>query len=173
MTSGSRLPSSRRGTALFAVALAATLATATGAGYALGAVDAVAGGPTLVVTDDSGTELVTTPVSEETEVVIEYTHSVEKTTVRDVYVPRDGELVMTRMEFSSFGAGLPSQADVTERDGRYVFEPPSESYSTLHLKTGTVADHDLVVGDERYDIAGMTDGGAVELTVERRAIPAL
>ncbi|WP_241154903.1 DUF1850 domain-containing protein [Halorubrum sp. CSM-61] len=151
----------------------AILVAATGAAFATGAVDAVAGGPTLVVTDESGTELVTAPVSDDTEIAIEYTHSVEKTTVRDVYVPRDGELVMTRMEFSSFGAGLPSQADVTERDGRYVFEPPSESHETLHLKTGHVADHDLIVGDERYDIAGMTDGGAVELTVERRVAPRL
>ncbi|PAU84708.1 hypothetical protein CK500_04110 [Halorubrum salipaludis] len=169
----SRLPSGRRGTALAAVALVAVLAATTGAAFAVGAVDTVAGGPTLVVTDERGTELVTAPVSDETEIVIEYTHSVEKTTVRDVYAPRDGELVMTRMEFSSFGAGLPSQADVTERDGRYVFEPPSESYATLHLKTGTVADHDLIVGDERYDIAGMTDGGAVDLTVERRVAPGL
>jgi len=173
VTVRSRLPSDRRGIALVAVAFVAILAAATGAAFATGAVDTVAGGSTLVVTDESGTELVTAPVSDETEIVIEYTHSVEKTTVRDVYVARDGELAMTRMEFSSFGAGLPSQADVTERDGRYVFEPPSEPYATLHLKTGTVADHDLIVGGERYDIAEMTDGGAVELTVERRMAPRL
>ncbi len=151
----------------------ATVAFATGVAFAVGAVDTVAGDPTLVVTDENGTELVATPVSDGTEIVIEYTHSVEKTTVRDVYVQRDGALVMTRMEFSSFGAGLPSQADVTVRDGRYVYEPPSESYPTLHLKTGAVADHDLIVGDERYDIAGMSGGGALELTIERRLTPEL
>lgn len=151
----------------------AVLTIATGVAIGVGAVDTVGGEPTLVVTAENGTELVADPVSDETEIVIEYTHSVEKTTVRDVYVPRDGELVMTRMEFSSFGAGLPSRADVTVRDGRYVYEPPAESYPTLHLKTGAVADHDLIVGDERYDIAGMSDGGAVELTVERRLLPGL
>jgi len=149
----------------------AVLAVATGVSFAVGVVDTVAGDPTLVVTDENGTELVTAPVSDETEVVIEYMHSVEKTTVRDVYVPRDGELVMTRMEFSSFGAGLPAQADVTVQDGQYIYVPPSESYAPLHLKTGTVADHDLIVGSERYDIAAMSDGGAVELTVERRLMP--
>ncbi|WP_394295476.1 DUF1850 domain-containing protein [Halorubrum kocurii] len=161
-----------RGPALI-VALVAVLTIATGVAFGVGAVDTVGGEPTLVVTAENGTELMTVPVSDETEVVIEYTHSVEKTTVRDVYVPRDGELVMTRMEFSSFGAGLPSRADVTVRDGRYVYAPPAESYPTLHLKTGAVADHDLIVGDERYDIAGMSDGGAVELTVERRLFPGL
>jgi len=124
--------------------------------------------PTVVVTDEDGEELVVSPVSAETEIVLEYTHSVEKTLVRDVYVAADGRLVSVRMEFSSFGAGLPSQADVTQRDGRYVYEPPQVEYETLRVKTGVIADHDLVVGDTRYDIAALADGGAVEITVQQR-----
>jgi len=131
-------------------------------------VGALGGDRTLVVTHENGTELIATQVDADTEIVIEYTHSVEKTTVRDVYVPTADALRMTRMEFSSFGAGLPSQADVTERDGRYVYYPPSSEYRTLHLKTGDVAGHDLIVGGERYDISGLSGGGAVELTVDRR-----
>ncbi|MDZ5812065.1 DUF1850 domain-containing protein [Halorubrum sp. AD140] len=167
MRLGSRVRSARGG-----VALVAALAILAGVALGGGA-DAVVGGQTLIVTDDDGTELLAIPVDEETEVVIEYTHSVEKTTVRDVYTPGDERLVMTRMEFSSFGAGLPSRADVTVDGSRYVYHPPSEEYSTLHLKTGGVADHDLIVGDERYDIAAMSDDGAVELTVERRLTPRL
>ena len=34
--------------------------------------------------------------------------------------------------------------------------------------TGPIADHDLIVGDDRYDIAGLTDGGSVELTITHR-----
>jgi len=34
--------------------------------------------------------------------------------------------------------------------------------------TGPIADHDLIVGDERYDIAALTDGGSVELTIQER-----
>ncbi|GAB7008403.1 DUF1850 domain-containing protein [Halorubrum trueperi] len=151
----------------------AAVAIATGLAFAVGAADTVAGDQTLVVTDENGTELLTAPVDGETEIVIEYTHSVEKTLVRDVYVPSGGALVMTRMEFSSFGAGLPSRADVTVVDGRYVYHPPSGEYPTLHLKTGAVADHDLLIGDDRYDIAAMSDNGAVELTVERRLAPRL
>lgn len=153
-----------RGGAALVVALAVLISIA----FAVGAADTVAGEQTLVVTDENGTELLTTPVDDETEVVVEYTHSVEKTLVRDVYVPDGETLVMERMEFSSFGAGLPSKAEVTVSDGRYVYDPPSDEYSTLHLKTGGVADHDLIVGDERYDIAAMSDNGAVELTIERR-----
>lgn len=167
MTPGSRATAIDGGSLL--VAGAAVLALlAILAGVALGGADPGTGERTLVVTDDDGAELLAAPVGDETEIAIEYTHSVEKTLVCDVYVASDDGLVMTRMEFSSFGAGLPSQADVTERDGRYVYDPPSTTYETLHLKTGSVADHDLIVGGERYDIAAMSDDGAVELTVERR-----
>ncbi len=125
--------------------------------------------PTLVVTDSDGTELVTTPVSAETEIVVEYTHSVERTLVRDVYVATEnGTLVMTRMEFSSFGAGLPSEADVVVREGRYVYEPPRTEYETLRVTTGEIADHDLIVGGDRYDIAALSGGKTVELTIESR-----
>jgi len=146
----------------------AALVVATALVVAVAGVDTGPGDRTLVVTDENGSEILTTPVENDTEIVIEYTHSVEKTLVSDVYVPSDRGLVMTRMEFSSFGAGLPSQAAVTERDGRYVYHPPPVEYETLHLKTGEVADHDLIVGGERYDLADMSRNGAVELTVERR-----
>ena len=124
---------------------------------------------TLVVTDETGEEIVVTPVGPDTEIVIEYTHSVERTLVRDVYVAENGTLVMIRMEFSSFGAGLPSEADVVVDEGRYVYHPPRTEYETLRVMTGPIADHDLVVGDDRYDLAGITDGGPVELTVAERA----
>lgn len=133
------------------------------AGASVAATDTV-----LVVTSDDGEELLVTPVSEDTEITVEYTHSVEKTPVRDVYVPEDGALVMTRMEFSSYGAGLPSTVEVTVVDGRYVYEPPPRRYDPLRVTTGPVADHELVVGNERYDLAALADGGTVELRVETR-----
>lgn len=140
------------------------------AAFIAGAV--AAGGGTseqvLVVTDDDGDELLVTPVADDAEVVVAYTHSVERTDVRDVYVVRDGKLVMTRMEFSSYGAGLPSTVPVTRSGDRYVYEPPEQEYDPLRISTGAVADHDLVVGDERYDLAERADGGNVEIRVETR-----
>ncbi|MFO7833128.1 MAG: DUF1850 domain-containing protein [Halohasta sp.] len=134
----------------------------------------VAGGATasqsLVVTDSTDTELLSTTVEEESEIVVEYTHSVEKTPVRDVYVVEDGALVNTRMEFSSFGAGLPAQAAVTVENGRYVYEPPRHRYDPLRVTTGSVADHDLIVDGERYDIAAIADGDTVELRLTRTLI---
>ncbi|MBP1921207.1 hypothetical protein J2751_000190 [Halorubrum alkaliphilum] len=152
-------------TAVTAVLVSAAVAVAASSGALTASIEPE---PAIVVTDDRGEEIVVSPVGEETEIVLEYTHSVEKTLVRDVYVAVDGQLVSVRMEFSSFGAGLPSQATVTQRDGRYVYEPPRVEYEALRVKTGVIADHDLIVGGNRYDIAALADGGAVEITVQQR-----
>ena len=137
----------------------------------LAALAAVAGTtPTLVVMSSADEELLSTPVAEGSDVTVEYTHSVEKTLVRDIYTVDDGELVMTRMEFSSFGAGLPAQADVRVENGQYVYEPPTHRYETLRITTGFVADHDLVVDGQRYDIAALAEGGTVELRIQERRL---
>ncbi len=123
---------------------------------------------TLVVTDTTGTDLLTVPVSTGTELVVAYTHSVERTLVRDIYIVENGGFIMTRMEFSSFGAGLPAQADVTVEDGRYVYEPPEQQHAYLRVGTGFVADHDLIVDGDRYDLTEMADGNTVELRIAQR-----
>lgn len=127
-----------------------------------------AAAPVLVVTDDDGTELFTVPVDEGDEVAIEYTHSVEKTLVTDVYVVDDGTLLMDYMLFSSYGAGLPSEVDVEREGDRYRYEPPEQRHETLIVTTGHVAEHELIVGDERYDITAQSDGGTIHISIERR-----
>lgn len=124
--------------------------------------------PVLVVTDDEGNELLAVPVDSDTEIAIEYTHSVERTLVTDVYVVSDGALVTDRMVFSSYGAGLPSDAEVTRVGDRYVYSPSEQRHETLTVATGFVAGHELVVGDERYDLADRADGGTVQLRIENR-----
>ncbi len=173
MTLWSRLSGDADGSRSVRVVLIAVavvlLSTAVATAVSSGALNAsLEPQPTVVATDEQGAEIVVSPVTDETEIILEYTHSVEQTLVRDVYVAADGQLVSVRMEFSSFGAGLPSQAEVTQRDGRYVYEPPRVEYETLHVKTGVIADHDLIVGGTRYDIAALADGGAVEITVQQR-----
>lgn len=123
----------------------------------------------LVVETDDGTEVLTTPVGENSTVVLEYTHSVEKTTVRDVYEVRSEQLLMTRMEFHSFGAGLPSGADVERTDdGSYVYQPAAQHRDELVVSTGRVAGHELVVDERRYDLVGLADAGTVRIRVTTR-----
>ena len=122
----------------------------------------------LVVRDaDTGERLLTEPVDEGTAVTIEYTHSVEKTPVVDAYEVRGTELDNVRMEFSSYGAGLPANQEVERENGSFVFDP-DRSYERLVVNPGPVADHDLVVGGERYDLVALSDDSAVTFTVERR-----
>ncbi|SDL89335.1 hypothetical protein SAMN04487949_0087 [Halogranum gelatinilyticum] len=136
-----------------------------------GVAAAVPGGQALVVEDaETGETLLTVPVEEETVVALEYTHSVEKTPVLDVYAVRDDELVMTRMEFESFGWGLPARANVTNENGTFVFDPEG-SFSELYVTPGTVADHRLHVGDRTYDLVTVAGGEhSVRLHVVQRSL---
>lgn len=135
----------------------------------VGSITPVAGTATaIVVTDADGTELLAVPVADGEEVTIEYVHSVERSLVSDVYVVDDGAFVAERMLFSSYGAGLPSEASVTRVGDRYVYHPPAERFETLTISTGPIASHELVVDGTRYELAGLTEDGAVQLRIETR-----
>jgi hypothetical protein len=138
---------------------------------AVGGASAVPAGQALVVSDaDTGDRLLVTPVQTNTTVALEYTHSVEKTRVLDAYTVRGDELVMTRMEFESYGAGLPSRADVRIENGTFVFDPDG-SYEELYVTPGDVADHRLHVGSRTHDLVALSDGQSVRLSlVERSAL---
>jgi hypothetical protein len=124
---------------------------------------------TLVVsTVDDGEVLVAAPVQEDTRVALAYTHSVERSRVVDTYRVRDGRLEMTRMEFESYGWGLPADANVTRVDGSFVYDPPG-TFETVTVKPGRIAGHRLHVGDRTYDLVNRSDARAVTITVERRS----
>ena len=121
---------------------------------------------TLVVADSEGNDQLEISTEPGAEVALEYTHSVERTPVTDIYVVTEQGLVSDRMLFSSFGAGLPAQADVTREDNRYVYEPPAKHYDPLIVTTGTIAGHKLVVDDKRFDLTEIADEGTVQIRVE-------
>lgn len=136
----------------------------------VGASAAVPGGTVLVVSDaETGEKLLVTPVSNGTTVSLDYTHSVEKTQVIDEYTVRGQKLEMTRMVFHSFGAGLPSRADVRQVNGSFVFDPPG-SYEELYVNPGHVAGHKLHIGDETYDLVALSDAEGVRLSLEQRSL---
>ena len=146
-----------------AVALAAV------ALVALAVAPAVPTGRTLVVADtETGETYLHTPVENGTTVTLAYTHSVEKTPVRDVYVVDDDRLVATRMTFESYGWGLPSRANVTREDGHFVYDPPG-AHNRLTVAPGGVAGHRLHVGDRRYDLVELTDERSVDIHITRRS----
>lgn len=124
----------------------------------------------LVVEDAAtGERLLTTPVSNGTPVALSYTHSVEKTRVLDAYVIRGTRLEMTRMEFRSYGWGLPAGANVSRENGSYTFDPAG-SYEELFVKPGRIAGHRLHVGDRSYDLVALSDARGVRLHVTERSV---
>lgn len=124
----------------------------------------------VVEDDDTGERLLTTPVDDGETVTLAYTHSVEKSPVREEYTVRDGTLVMTKAEFHSYGWGFPAGANVTNRNGTFVYDPPGR-YETVTVVPGTIADHRLVVGGDpgrTYDLVALAGGeNAVTIDVQR------
>ena len=123
--------------------------------------DDTVGGDEVTETD----RLFEIPVEDGEEVTLAYTHSVEKTPVEDVYVVDGTELRAERMVFHSFGAGLPTENVERTEDG-YVVEGEG-TYETLHVVPGSIAGHELLVGDDRYDLVAAADGGVVLFLTER------
>lgn len=124
---------------------------------------------TLVVTDtDTGEQLLSVPVDDGDVVTLSYTHSVEKTTVEDIYVVNGTQLRMDRMVFHSHGAGLPSDAPIETTDEGLVLEL-DKSYDEIGVVPGSIAGHELIVDGEHYDLVSLSDG-AVTLSVTERTL---
>nr|WP_276246081.1 MULTISPECIES: DUF1850 domain-containing protein [unclassified Haladaptatus] len=126
-------------------------------------------GTELVVEDaDTGQVYYSIPVENGTAFSIEYTHSVEKTRVLDAYVVDGDRIVMTHMEFESYGWGLPARADVRQENGVFVFEPEWAD-DELYVKAGRIAGHRLNVNSHTYDLVAPSDASSVKITVEKRS----
>ena len=126
----------------------------------------------LVVEDaETGEQYLTEPVSDGSTVGLEYMHSVEKSRVYDEYRVDDRTLVNTRMEFESYGWGLPARVNVTTVDGMLVYEPsePIAKLQRLSVSPGRIAGHTLIVDDRRYDLVAATNASDVRIHIEQRS----
>jgi hypothetical protein len=145
-----------------ALVLAAVAVAAATAGAAL------PGERVLVVEDaETGEQYLTVPVADGATVALEYTHSVEQSRVYEAYTVRGDVLELTRMEFESYGWGLPAGADVTEENGTFVYDPPGNA-TRLTVAPGRVAGHELHVDDATYDLVALTDAASVDVHLARR-----
>jgi hypothetical protein len=130
-------------------------------------------GQVLVVEDiDTGERYITQPVDNGSTVALEYTHSVEKTPVYDEYRVEGETLVNTRMEFQSYGWGLPSRVNVTNVNGTFVYDPPEPitTLTELSVSPGRIANHTLIVEDKQYDLVAETNATDVRIHVEHRTL---
>ncbi len=160
------LASERTVPALIAVAIALGVILA-------GVAAAVPTGTVLVVEDlDTGEHYIEQPVENGSTVGLEYMHSVEKSRVYDEYRVEGQTLVNTRMEFESYGWGLPARVNVTNVNGTLVYDPPEPitELETLSVSPGRIANHTLIVEDQQYDLVAETNANDVRIHIERRTM---
>jgi hypothetical protein len=117
---------------------------------------------------DTGQQLLAVPVENGTAVGLAYTHSVERSPVYDGYRVRGDRLELTRMTFESYGWGLPARANVTNRNGTLVYDPPG-SLRELTVSTGRIAGHRLHVGDRTFDLVARADARSVRIHLDHRS----
>ncbi|AOY76494.1 DUF1850 domain-containing protein [Clostridium formicaceticum] len=89
----------------------------------------------------------------DSEIYIDYTHSVEKTSVRDVFeIGRNHHFLLIRTEYSSFGAGLPTDnfGEFKVVDGIFINSGINQELSNISLRVGRIANHSLVLEDGRH-----------------------
>ena len=130
-------------------------------------------GAVLVVDDiETGERYLSEPVDSGSTVALEYTHSVEKSRVYDEYRVDGETLVNTRMEFESYGWGLPARVNVTNVNGTLVYDPPEPimELERLSVSPGRIADHTLIVDGRDHDLVAATGGNDVTLHIERRSL---
>lgn len=125
---------------------------------------------TLVVETEGGETIVSEPVDEESEIRIEYTHSVEKTPVIQHYTIEETTLVLSHSEFRSYGAGLPSTASVERTDDGAFVRQIDEPRERIVLRPGETAGHTLVVDDEEFDLVSLSEGSTVEIELTERTV---
>ncbi|RLM83792.1 DUF1850 domain-containing protein [Halobellus sp. Atlit-38R] len=138
-----------------------------------GVAAAVPTGTVLVVEDlDTGEHYIEQPVENGSTVGLEYMHSVEKSRVYDEYRVEGQTLVNTRMEFESYGWGLPARVNVTNVNGTLVYDPPEPitELETLSVSPGRIANHTLIVEDQQYDLVAETNANDVRIHIERRTM---
>ncbi len=98
---------------------------------------------------------------------LEYTHSVERTPVVEVYEAARSGLRLVRMEFVSQGAGLPSSG--YRREGNRFILDADRPLSALPVRVSSVAAPRLIVGPISFDLPALVgEGGTIILSVRSR-----
>lgn len=147
----------------------------------LGLTVAVAGGllcapmgPGIELVDGrSGSSLFCSHVEVGREVVLSFTHSVNRRPVYDTLRVERDRLVIVRSRFDAFGAGMPeaTTAEGTLRTGPdgWLEWTINRPVPEITLRVGWVADHHLEVGARRLRLADLAEPGS-PVTIRTRSV---
>ena len=143
------------------------------AAFILGTVPA--GQTYLVLSDDeSGQVLLRHPVCQGHEFSISFIHSVNLSPVREIYVIRSRSIVLTALEFETFGAGIPTQLEpgqtlVRLPGGGMRMEGLDRNLGQLRYLVPHGTDIALIVGERQVPLDSLAaPGQTVRFSVFQR-----
>ncbi len=105
---------------------------------------------------------------------IVFVHSVEKTLVEECFtIEPDGSLILFETRYSSYGAGLPSDAEggFAVEDGKFLLKL-HRRFERITLRVSHIEGHGIVFSDRTIwfkDIANVNDA----LTIYVKVLPSL
>ncbi len=89
------------------------------------------------------------------EFVISYTHSVNKGLVRDYYIIKDKNIILSKTRFASYGAGIPEPEETQKfiiTDDYIEIDDINKKIDNLYLFVGTVANHTIEIDGEEIEL---------------------
>jgi Uncharacterized conserved protein len=122
--------------------------------------------PTVVIADtETETVLYSTSVTEGSTLVLNYTHSVERSPVSERYRITDGQLQQTKIVFESYGWGLPTDATVERVEGQF-HAPMDRRYDELMITPGPIADQHLSIEETQISLYELAGRSSIRVSVE-------
>ena len=137
---------------------------------------AFTGGPYLVLTnDETGAVLLRHPAHQGLEFSISYTHSVNLSPVKEIYVINGEDIVLTALEFETFGAGMPTQLEPSQTlvhlpGGGMRIEGFDRAVGQLRYMVGHGAEITLILGELHIPLSSLdAPGQTVRFSVCQRS----
>ena len=128
----------------------------------------------LVLTNArNGAVLLKHPIYEYDIFAISYVHSVNKSTVVELFQIRQDQIILTALEFETFGAGMPTELEPGQvmihlPEGRMRIEGFNRHISNLQILIGYDTYHTLHLGEQSIPLNTLADPGyPVKFTVGR------
>jgi len=92
------------------------------------------------------------PLSSQEVFYVEFLHSVNRTLVREYYILVNDQLMLSRAEYTSFGAGMPEVSEhegatLSFSDGVLRLDDINRIMPEFIYRVGTLANHTLFIGN--------------------------
>ena len=127
----------------------------------------------ILVNDESNTLLLKVRISDEEEFSVSYIHSANRSPVTEFYQVRNGSIVLTALEFATFGAGMPTELEpgqvlVNLPDGKMRIEGFDREIEALLYIIGYTTEHTLHVGQQNVPLTTLdVPGQLIQFNIVR------